>query len=333
MIIILKKFKNVFISILFILCILPTNILAYSDYLLVSGKNIGINIKSDGIMVVGLYNIGNVSPGKDANINLGDRIIKINDKQVNNINEMVSLITSLTNKESIKITYIRDNKENTTNLKLVKSSDGTYKTGLYVKDEISGVGTLTFIDPESKKYGALGHEIIDKNTSLKMEIKDGKIFKSEVTSITKSSNGNPGEKNAIFYTEEVFGDIEKNTSSGIFGNYKENISDLKKYEIADSNEIKLGSAKILTVLDGSEVKEYDINITRLNDSKSKYKNILFDITDEELLEKTGGIVQGMSGSPIIQDDKIIGAVTHVVVDNPKKGYGIYITNMLNEMEK
>ena len=159
MIIILKKFKNIFISILFILCILPTNILAYSDYLLVSGENIGINIKSDGIMVVGFYNIGNISPGKDADINLGDRIIKINGKKVNNINEMINMISSASNKESIKITYIRDNKENTTNLKLVKSSDGAYKTGLYVKDEISGVGTLTFIDPESKKYGALGHEI------------------------------------------------------------------------------------------------------------------------------------------------------------------------------
>ena len=166
-----------------------------------------------------------------------------------------------------------------------------------------------------------------------MEIKDGKIYKSEVTSITKSSNGNPGEKNAIFYNEEVFGNIEKNTSSGIFGDYTESTDGLKKYKVANTDEIKLGEAKILTVLKGNDVKEYTINITRLNESKSKYKNILFDITDEELLESTGGIVQGMSGSPIIQDDKIIGAVTHVVVDNPKKGYGIYITNMLSEMEK
>ena len=313
------------------MCILPTNILAYSDYLLVSGKNIGINIKSDGIMVVGLYSVNGVSPGKDADINLGDRIIKINDKKVNNINEMVSMISNSTNKESVKITYIRGNSQGATNLKLIKSTDGTYKTGLYVKDEISGVGTLTYVDPESKMYGALGHEIIDKNTSLKMEIKDGKIYKSEVTGITKSTNGNPGEKNAVFYTNEVFGNIEKNTHSGIFGDYTG--STFKEYKVADSNEIKLGSAKILTVLSGSDIKEYDINITRLNDSKSKYKNILFDITDEELLNKTGGIVQGMSGSPIIQDNKIIGAVTHVVVDNPKKGYGIYITNMLDEMEK
>jgi len=333
MIIILKKFKNIFLSLLLIMCILPTNILAYSDYLLVSGKNIGINIKSDGIMVVGLYSVNGVSPGKDANINLGDRIIKINDKKVNNINEMVRMISNASNKESVKITYVRGNSQGATNLKLIKSNDGTYKTGLYVKDEISGVGTLTYVDPESKMYGALGHEIIDKNTSLKMEIKDGKIYRSEVTGITKSSNGNPGEKNAVFYTNEVFGNIEKNTPSGIFGEFTDNTSDFKEYKVADINEIKLGEAKILTVLSGSVVKEYTINITRLNDSKSKFKNILFDITDEELLEKTGGIVQGMSGSPIIQDNRIIGAVTHVVVDNPKKGYGIYITNMLSEMEK
>lgn len=328
----LKKFKNIFLSLLLIMCILPINILAYSDYLLVSGKNIGINIKSDGIMVVGMYSVNGVSPGKDANINLGDRIIKINGKSVNNINEMVSMITNATNKDSVLITYIRNNKVDTTNLKLIKS-DGTYKTGLYVKDEISGVGTLTYVDPESKMYGALGHEIIDKNTSLKMEIKGGKIYKSEVTGITKSSNGNPGEKNAVFYTSEVFGDIEKNTQSGIFGNYIDELNEFKQYKVANIDEIKLGSAKILTVLSGSEIKEYSINITRLNDSSSKYKNILFDITDEELLSKTGGIVQGMSGSPIIQDNKIIGAVTHVVVDNPKRGYGIYITNMLQEMEK
>ena len=328
-----KKFKNIFLSLLFIMCILPVNILAYSDYLLVSGKNIGINIKSDGIMVVGLYSVNNISPGKDANINLGDRIIKINDKSVNNISEMVSMISNSTNKEVVKITYIRGSSQGSTNLKLIKSSDGTYKTGLYVKDEISGVGTLTYVDPESKMYGALGHEIIDKNTSIKMEIKDGKIYKSEVTSIIKSKNGNPGEKNAVFYTNQVFGNIEKNTHSGIFGSYTDSLDEFKEYKVANTDEIKLGSAKILTVLSGSEIKEYDINITRLNDSKSKYKNILFDITDKELLEKTGGVVQGMSGSPIIQDNKIIGAVTHVVVDNPEKGYGIYITNMLSEMEK
>ena len=152
-----KNLKKSFLSLLIILCIFPINILAYSDYLLVSGKNIGINIKSDGIMVVGLYSVNGVSPGKDANINLGDRIIKINDKSVNNISEMINEISNSVNKNMVKITYIRNNSQAITNLKLIKSSDGSYKTGLYVKDEINGIGTLTYVDPESNRYGALGH--------------------------------------------------------------------------------------------------------------------------------------------------------------------------------
>ena len=325
-----KKFK--FLSFLLIMFIFPFNILAYSDYIAVSGKTIGINIKSDGIMVVGLYEVDGISPGKDAKINLGDRIVKINDEVVNTTNEMILKINNSTNKDSIKVTYIRNNKTYDTNLKLVLSN-GVYKTGLYVKDEVNGVGTLTYVDPDSMMYGALGHEIVDKNTSLRIEVKDGKIYKSNVTSITKSIDGNPGEKNAEFYSNVVYGDVLDNTSSGIFGNYKESIDSLKLYKVTEPEDIKLGDAKILTVLNNDEVKEYSIKITRLNDTKSNIKNISFDIIDEKLISKTGGIVQGMSGSPIIQDDKIIGAVTHVVVDNPEKGYGIYITNMLDEMEK
>lgn len=283
-------------------------------------------------MVVGFYEVNGISPGKDAKINLGDRIIKINDITVDNINEMINIISSSTNKDNLKITYIRNNKEEYTYLKLIKDN-ASYKTGLYVKDEISGIGTLTFVDKESNMYGALGHEIIDKNTSYKMEIKEGTIYNSKVTSITKSTPGTPGEKNSVFYTNDVFGNILKNTTSGIFGTYTGNIDSLKKYKVAEVTDIKLGSAKILTTLDDNTVREFNIKITRLNDSNNKIKNILFDIVDDDLLTKTGGIVQGMSGSPIIQNDKIIGAVTHVVVDNPKKGYGIYITNMLKEMEK
>ena len=164
-----------------------------------------------------------------------------------------------------------------------------------------------------------------------LEIKDGTIFDSNVTSIDRSEDGVPGEKNAKNDINNVFGNVYSNTTSGIFGKYTTNFSSRKKYKVASINDIKLGEAKILTVLDGNEIKEYSINITKVN--KSNNKNILFEITDQELLDKTGGIVQGMSGSPIIQGEYIIGAVTHVVVENPKKGYGIVITNMLEEAEK
>lgn len=307
---------------------MPINALAYSDYIYASGKSVGINIKLKGIMVVGLYEVNGVSPGVIAKINLGDRIIKVNNNDVNSIKEMTDAISNSNNKDSVEITYLRNNKEYKTNLKLI-NDNGIYKTGLYVKDTISGVGTLTYIDPGTMMYGALGHEIIDRNTKTMVDIDDGKIFKSSVTGITKSTNGNPGYKNALYYSDVVYGNINKNTHSGIFGNFSANTDNLKLYKV--SNPV-LGDAKILTVIDNDTIKEYSINITKINEFKET-KNILFDITDTELLNKTGGIVQGMSGSPIIQGDNIVGSVTHVVVDNPEKGYGIYITNMLTEAEK
>lgn len=307
---------------------MPINALAYSDYIYASGKSVGINIKLKGIMVVGLYEVNGVSPGVIAKINLGDRIIKVNNNDVNSIKEMTDAISNSNNKDSVEITYLRNNKEYKTNLKPI-NDNGIYKTGLYVKDTISGVGTLTYIDPGTMMYGALGHEIIDRNTKTMVDIDDGKIFKSSVTGITKSTNGNPGSKNALYYSDVVYGNINKNTHSGIFGNFSANTDNLKLYKV--SNPV-LGDAKILTVIDNDTIKEYSINITKINEFKET-KNILFDITDTELLNKTGGIVQGMSGSPIIQGDNIVGSVTHVIVDNPEKGYGIYITNMLTEAEK
>ena len=321
-----KKIKLIFISIM--LLTMPINALAYSNYIYASGKSIGINIKLKGIMVVGLYEVNGVSPGVIAKINLGDRIIKVNNNEVNSIKEMSDAISKSNNKDSVEITYLRNNKEYKTNLELI-NDNGIYKTGLYVKDTISGVGTLTYIDPGTMMYGALGHEIIDRNTKTIVDIDDGKIFKSSVTGITKSTNGNPGSKNALYYNDVVYGNINKNTHSGIFGNFSANTDNLKLYKV--SNPV-LGDAKILTVIDSDTIKEYSINITKINEFKET-KNILFDITDTELLNKTGGIVQGMSGSPIIQGDNIVGSVTHVVVDNPEKGYGIYITNMLTEAEK
>lgn len=322
----LKKIKLILVSIM--LLTMPINALAYSDYIYASGKSVGINIKLKGIMVVGLYEVNGVSPGVIAKINLGDRIIKVNNNDVNSIKEMTDAISNSNNKDSVEITYLRNNKEYKTNLKLI-NDNGIYKTGLYVKDTISGVGTLTYIDPGTMMYGALGHEIIDRNTKTMVDIDDGKIFKSSVTGITKSTNGNPGSKNALYYSDVVYGNINKNTHSGIFGNFSANTDNLKLYKV--SNPV-LGDAKILTVIDNDTIKEYSINITKINEFKET-KNILFDITDTELLNKTGGIVQGMSGSPIIQGDNIVGSVTHVVVDNPEKGYGIYITNMLTEAEK
>ena len=325
----LKKFKKTCLCLLLSLFIMPSCILAYSDYVIVGGENIGIELNAKGIMVVGVYKVGDNYPASEAGIKVGDIITSINDEQVNNINELSEKINTRI-ADTIRIGYLRNEVINYTNLKLYKDND-IYKTGLYVKDSITGIGTLTFIDPNTKLFGALGHEIIEKNTGKVLEIKDGKIYTSEVINIEPSVNGVPGEKNAKLNNDEVIGDIFENTTKGIFGNYKLETDDQKLYKVANSSNIKKGEAIIRTVISGDEVEEFAINILKINDS-SKTKNIVFEINDKTLLEKTGGIVQGMSGSPIIQGEYIIGAVTHVVVDDTTKGYGILITNMLEEAE-
>lgn len=326
-----KKIKNnILLTLIFTLLIIPNYALAYSDYIVVGGENIGIELNSKGVIIVGTYEVNGINPAKEANLRAGDKIIKINNKDVINIEEMLKVIENSNNKSNIKITYLRGNKTNDTSLKLSKSSDNIYKTGLYVKDSISGVGTLTFIDPNTKLFGALGHEIIEKNTGQKLEIKDGKIYSSTVTGITRSDIGKPGEKAARYDSSDIFGNVKENTTSGIFGNYTSTIPDKKLYKVAKENDIKTGNATIFTVIDGNTIESFAINILRIN--KNTTKNILFEITDSRLLRNTGGIVQGMSGSPIIQDNFIVGAVTHVVVDDPTKGYGIFITTMLEEAE-
>lgn len=326
-----KKIKNnILLTLIFTLLIIPNYALAYSDYIVAGGENIGIELNSKGVIIVGTYEVNGINPAKEANLRAGDKIIKINNKDVINIEEMLKVIENSNNKSNIKITYLRGNKTNDTSLKLSKSSDNIYKTGLYVKDSISGVGTLTFIDPNTKLFGALGHEIIEKNTGQKLEIKDGKIYSSTVTGITRSDIGKPGEKAARYDSSDIFGNVKENTTSGIFGNYTSTIPDKKLYKVAKENDIKTGNATIFTVIDGNTIESFAINILRIN--KNTTKNILFEITDSRLLKNTGGIVQGMSGSPIIQDNFIVGAVTHVVVDDPTKGYGIFITTMLEEAE-
>ena len=326
-----KKIKNnILLTLMFTLLIIPTYTLAYSDYILAGGENIGIELNSKGVIIVGTYEVNGKNPAKEAGIHAGDKITKINNKEVSSIEEMLNIVEKTTNKENIDITYLRAGKENKTTLKLTKTNDNIYKTGLYVKDTISGVGTLTYVDPNTKLFGALGHEIIEKNTGQKLEIKDGKIYSSTVTGITRSDIGKPGEKNARYDSSNIFGNVKENTTSGIFGNYISTLPDKKLYKVAKDNEVKMGDATILTVIDGNIVESFGINILKV--STNEVKNILFEITDNRLLKKTGGIVQGMSGSPIIQDDYIVGAVTHVVVDDPTKGYGIFITKMLEEAE-
>ncbi len=327
----LKKFKKSIFLLLLFLFIIPINVFAYSDKIIVGGQNIGISLNSKGVLIVGTYEVNGTSPAKEAGLKTGDIIEKINGNQISNIEQMATEINKV-KEEKISLTYLRDNKEKETTLNLYKDENNIYKTGLYVKDSVTGIGTLTFIDPNTKIFGALGHEIQEQATGKIFEIKNGTIFSSKVTDVVPSSDGSPGEKRAEYDKEDITGEVKENTTQGIFGEYTAEISSGKTYNVAEPSEIKKGNAKILTVLNGTEVKEYEINITQINSEKQKNKNFVFEIIDKKLLNKTNGIIQGMSGSPIIQGDNIIGAVTHVVIDNPHKGYGIFITNMLEEAE-
>ena len=321
------KFKKT-LSLLLLTFILPVNVLAYSDYVIASGENIGIELHSKGVIIVGTYEVENqvLNPS----LKVGDIITKIGNTNVSTIEEMANAIHQNVHNNEVDISYLRNDKEKTTTIKLSKTGD-VYKTGLYVKDSITGIGTLTYIDPNTKLFGALGHEIIEKNSGILLEIKDGKIFSSTVTGSISSTEGNPGEKNARYDRTSIKGNIFENTTQGVFGTYSEEIKG-QLYKVAQIEDIHMGKATIRTVMNGDKIEEYEINIIKINHNNQKNKNFVFEITDQELLSKTGGIIQGMSGSPIIQDEKIIGAVTHVVVDHPEKGYGIFITNMLEEAE-
>lgn len=316
------------LSLLLLIFILPINVLAYSDYIIASGENIGIELNAKGIIIVGTYETE--EKNATSSFKIGDIITKIENKTVSTIDEMANTINEMVKDNQINITFIRNGKEKNTVLKLSKVGN-IYKTGLYVKDSITGIGTLTYIDPNTKLFGALGHEIIEKNSGILLEIKDGKIFSSTVTGIESSTEGSPGEKNARYDKSLIKGSIFENTTQGIFGNYFDDIKG-KLYKVGKEEDIHVGKAMIRTVMENNNISEYEINIKKINHNNQKNKNFVFEITDEKLLTKTGGIIQGMSGSPIIQDEKIVGAVTHVVVDHPEKGYGIFITNMLKEAE-
>ena len=304
---------------LWLLLLIPFNVYAYSPYIIASGKTTFIEAKLPGVSVVGMYKIDGRYHAKEAGLEVGDLIVSIDDINIDNTKDMIDIIEKSIG--DIKIGYLRGNIKSYTNLKLM-TKDSIFKTGLYVKDTITGIGTLTYIDPNSKIFGALGHEMNDD------DISNGKLYSSEVTSIKKSERNSPGEKRAK--EKDKIGDVLENTIHGVFGKYSE-VIDGDLYKVASPKEIKKGPAKILTVLDKDNVEAFDINILKFN-YKDTTKNILFEVADQNLLEKTGGIIQGMSGSPIIQGEYIVGAVTHVITSNPERGYGIFITTMLEEGE-
>ncbi|MGN1386689.1 MAG: SpoIVB peptidase [Bacillus sp. (in: firmicutes)] len=312
------------------------------DFKLVpGGQSIGVKLNTIGVLVVGHHLVsteqGRSSPGEEAGIKVGDIITEINGKAIQKMADVSEFVQSAgEEKQSLDLVIQRE--EKTIRAKLTPQKDeaeDTYKLGLYIRDSAAGIGTMTFYHPDTKKYGALGHVISDADTKKPIVVKDGQIVSSTVTSIERGSNGDPGEKLARFSpNKEVIGNIKRNSPFGIFGSLKGNIQNELMDEaipITLSHQVKEGPAEILTVVDGTKVERFDIEIVSSVPQKfPAIKGMVLKVTDEKLLKKTGGIVQGMSGSPIIQDGKLIGAVTHVFVNDPTSGYGVHIEWMLNE---
>jgi len=305
------------------------------------GQSIGVKLNTVGVLVVGHHLVntlnGKKSPGEIAGIKVGDIITEINGIKIEKMNDVATFVQEAGEKgKALNMVISRENGKFTTKLTPLKDKDeNSYKLGLYIRDSAAGIGTMTFVHPQSKKYGALGHVISDMDTKKPIVVEDGQIVRSTVTSIEKGSNGDPGEKLARFSSDhEIVGNIQKNSPFGIFGELnktlKNGIMD-KPLPIALSNQVKEGPAKILTVVNNDQVEEFDIEIVSTIPQKfPATKGMVIKVTDPKLLAKTGGIVQGMSGSPIIQDGKLVGAVTHVFVNDPTSGYGVHIEWMLNE---
>lgn len=303
------------------------------------GNPIGIYIETNGVMVLGTGVINgedglNYEPSLNK-LKTGDYITKINDAVIHNKEELIEEIQHCDGKD-IKVTLRRDDKTTEYKVTPVKTADGEYKIGAWIRDNTQGIGTLTFITKDGQ-FGALGHGITDIDTSLLMEIERGYLYNADIMTIVKGKQGVPGELIGLINQDDSnkIGDIVKNTNQGIFGKIgsgfvKANENDA--IPVGLKQEIKLGPATILSCVE-NQVKEYSINIDKIDiNSQSPNKGMVISITDHTLLEKTGGIVQGMSGSPIIQNGKIIGAVTHVFIQDSAKGYGTFIENMINNLD-
>lgn len=305
------------------------------------GIPIGVRVNSEGVLVVGYSDIEinkekEESPGKVGGLEIGDVILKINGIEMHNSKEFSKAIKQSEN-ENVQIDILRNGEFITKSVNLKKENNKDYKIGLWIRDSTAGVGTMTFYDAKTKKFGALGHPITDCDTNEPFLIKNGDVIESNIISVRKGEKGLPGELKGIFVNENnPNGSIEKNTQSGIFGemnneNFLKNIQ--KPMKVGFKDEIEIGKATILTTIDENGPQEYDIEIEKiLNQTSANSKSMMIKVTDPRLLEKTGGIVQGMSGSPIIQNNKIIGAVTHVLINKPDTGYGIYIEWMLQDAE-
>jgi stage IV sporulation protein B len=308
-------------------------------YVIPGGQSIGVKLDVEDVLIVGLEELETtdgkrVNPGLEAGLQIGDTVISIDGTEVHNAADVQNIIEN-TDRNTVNLKIGRKNELLNISINPVKTEDdGLYKLGLWVREETAGIGTLTFYSPQNGAFAALGHGITDPETGSVYKVADGQLMKARILSLKEGKKGSPGELRGIFYeADEPLGRLEINNSCGIFGiAYEKLTNDISSepVEVADSDDVKEGSATILTTINGSNVQEFSIEIEKIVKSDDENKNMIISVTDKDLLEACGGIVQGMSGSPILQEGKLVGAVTHVLVNNPEKGYAIFAETMLAE---
>lgn len=307
--------------------------LAVGRTLVPVGRAVGIKLFSDGVLVVGLSPVetkaGEQNPGRDCGLKTGDVITHIDGDEVDTIEQVQSLVARHAG-EPLTIQAMRGEKQVQLTAAAVQNSQGVYQLGVWLRDSMAGIGTMTFYDPASGVFAALGHGVNDVDTAMLMPLETGSIMAASVSDVKKGTSGQPGELHGEFDLSKDLGTLCANTERGVFGRLSGSGLDGggQAVEIAPAGEVRVGEAVIRSNVRGDRVEEFDVKITHLCGEGEKTRNLMLQVTDPDLLEATGGIVQGMSGSPIIQNGKLVGAVTHVLVNDPTRGYGIFIENML-----
>ena len=302
------------------------------------GKTIGMKLYTEGVLVVGMSEIEGKRPYENSGIEAGDRIIEVNNKKITTSDELTECVNAC-NGRNIEIKYVNNqDKIVLTQIEPAKTSNDEYKIGLWVRDAAAGVGTITFYEPSTGSFASLGHGINDVDTYELINIANGELVTAKILDIVKGKNGIPGEIKGSIDNSVTIGDISKNTDFGVYGTITNtnalNIQNLAEMEVADRSEINTGKAHILCELENGKTEKYEIEIQKLfKDNNQDNKSMLIKITDARLIEKTGGIIQGMSGAPIIQNGKFIGAVTHVLVNDAKVGYGVFADLMIKQLKE
>lgn len=327
----INRFFALLLALLFVFT-LSASAKTDSRELIPGGMAFGIKFFTDGCVVIGTTGVEAASglcfPAKDAGLKSGDILIRAGGREFKTAEELVDLIAGCGGK-SITVAYLRDGKENTVNVTPVRDNEnGKYRIGVLVRDSTAGIGTVTYIDPRTNDFGGLGHGVYDSESAVLLPLARGAVVNVTINEVIKSYPNAPGELRGSFDNIAV-GELWDNCEQGVFGSFNTvPLTGRKPIPVAVREEITEGEATVLTTLSSGEIGEYTIEIEKIYKSSGDTKNFLIHVTDQALIDQTGGIVQGMSGSPIIQNGKLIGAVTHVLINDPTRGYGIFIENML-----